>query len=67
MIRILTALLMLLPLAAHAQDGPAKPVRMIVPFAAGGSTDVAARLVGEYLSRAFGSRSMSRTAPARTA
>jgi tripartite-type tricarboxylate transporter receptor subunit TctC len=54
MIRILTALMMLLPLAAHAQDWPAKPVRMIVPFAAGGSTDVAARLVAEYLSRAFG-------------
>jgi len=55
MIRILTFLALLLaPLAAHAQDWPAKPVRMIVPFAAGGSTDVAARLVGEYLSRAFG-------------
>ena len=55
MIRILTALLMLAaPLAAHAQDWPTKPVRMIVPFAAGGSTDVAARLVAEYLSRAFG-------------
>ena len=54
MIRILIALIMLLPLAAHAQDWPVKPVRMIVPFAAGGSTDVAARLVAEYLSRAFG-------------
>jgi tripartite-type tricarboxylate transporter receptor subunit TctC len=29
-------------------------VRVIVPFAAGGSTDVAARLVGEYLSRSLG-------------
>jgi tripartite-type tricarboxylate transporter receptor subunit TctC len=42
------------PLAAHAQDWPTKPVRMIVPFAAGGSTDVAARLIAEYLTRAFG-------------
>jgi tripartite-type tricarboxylate transporter receptor subunit TctC len=42
------------PLMAHAQDWPTKPVRMIVPFAAGGSTDVAARLIAEYLSRAFG-------------
>jgi tripartite-type tricarboxylate transporter receptor subunit TctC len=40
--------------AANAQEWPAKPVRMIVPFAAGGSTDVAARLVAEHLSRAFG-------------
>src|SRR6188474_159475 len=55
MIRILTFLALLLaPLASHAQDWPAKPVRMIVPFAAGGSTDVAARLVAEYLTRAFG-------------
>src|SRR5262249_31125090 len=30
------------------------PIRFIVPFPAGGSTDVGARLVGEYLSRAFG-------------
>ena len=56
-VRILAALASLfaaaLP-AAHAQDWPAKPVRMIVPFAAGGSTDVAARLVGEYLTRALG-------------
>jgi tripartite-type tricarboxylate transporter receptor subunit TctC len=55
-LRILTAFVMmiLLPFAAHAQDWPTKPVRMIVPFAAGGSTDVAARLVAEYLTRAFG-------------
>ena len=55
-IRVLTALTMLIaaPLAAQAQDWPNKPVRMIVPFAAGGSTDVAARLVAEHLSRTFG-------------
>src|SRR3954469_17595153 len=39
---------------ASAQPYPSKPIRFIVPFPAGGSTDVAARLVGEYLSRAFG-------------
>jgi tripartite-type tricarboxylate transporter receptor subunit TctC len=39
---------------AHAQDWPNRPVRMIVPFPAGGSTDVAARLIGEYLTRALG-------------
>jgi tripartite-type tricarboxylate transporter receptor subunit TctC len=39
---------------ARAQSYPGKPIRFIVPFPAGGSTDVAARLVGEYLSRALG-------------
>lgn len=40
--------------AQTPQDWPNRPVRLIVPFAAGGSTDVAARLVGDYLSRATG-------------
>jgi tripartite-type tricarboxylate transporter receptor subunit TctC len=35
------------------QDWPSRPVRFIVPFPAGGSTDVGARLVGEYLSRSL--------------
>ena len=39
---------------ASAQPYPNKPIRFIVPFPAGGSTDVGARLIGEYLSRAFG-------------
>ena len=42
------------PRAAQAQDWPTRSVRMIVPFAAGGSTDVAARLVGEHLTRTLG-------------
>lgn len=40
--------------AQTSQDWPNRPVRLIVPFAAGGSTDVAARLIGDYLSRAAG-------------
>ena len=40
--------------AQASQDWPNRPVRMIVPFAAGGSTDVATRLVGDFLSRSFG-------------
>jgi tripartite-type tricarboxylate transporter receptor subunit TctC len=39
---------------AWAQTWPAKPVRFIVPFPPGGSTDVAARTVAEKLSRALG-------------
>ena len=39
---------------AAAQEWPAKNVRIIVPFAAGGAADTAARLYSEALSQAFG-------------
>src|SRR3954470_8027385 len=39
---------------ARAQSYPVKPIRFIVPFPAGGSTDVGARVVAEYLSRTIG-------------
>jgi tripartite-type tricarboxylate transporter receptor subunit TctC len=39
---------------AWAQSYPIRPVTIIVPFAAGGGTDVAARIVGEHMSRTLG-------------
>jgi tripartite-type tricarboxylate transporter receptor subunit TctC len=50
----LLALVVAMPMMAQAQDWPSRPVRFIVPFPAGGSTDVAARVIGEHLSRTLG-------------
>src|SRR5258706_4448195 len=38
---------------AIAQSYPTKPIRFIVPFPAGGSTDVGARVIAQYLSRSL--------------
>ena len=37
-----------------AQKFPARPVRLIVPFASGGSLDFIARMVGQKLAEAWG-------------
>ena len=40
--------------AGHAQSYPAKPVRLIVPFAAGGGTDLVARTLAQRLTESLG-------------
>lgn len=42
------------PLAAQAQAYPTKPITIVVPFSAGGTTDILARVVGEALKNELG-------------
>ncbi|MGV3726969.1 Bug family tripartite tricarboxylate transporter substrate binding protein [Hydrogenophaga sp.] len=48
------ALIALLGTAAHAQDWPARTVRIVVPFAAGSSPDILARVINEKLATRLG-------------
>ena len=43
-----------LPLGALAQNFPTKPITIIVPFSAGGTTDILARIVGQGLTTELG-------------
>jgi tripartite-type tricarboxylate transporter receptor subunit TctC len=49
----LLALVVVMSTTVNAQEWPSRLLRFIVPFPAGGSADVGARLVGEYLSRSL--------------
>ena len=52
--RVVVVLFALCAGFTHAQSWPARPVRFIVPFPPGGSTDVAARAIADKLTRALG-------------
>lgn len=51
---LIAALVALLTLPALADDYPAKPIHIVVPFSPGGATDVLARAIGQKLNEAWG-------------
>ena len=54
LIGLAIALLMCVAGPALAQDYPARPIRILVPYAPGGISDIAARIVGAKLTEAWG-------------
>lgn len=56
------ALVCALP-AAHAAEYPEKPIRIIVPFTPGGSTDILARMIGQKLQEAWGQQVIADNRP----
>jgi tripartite-type tricarboxylate transporter receptor subunit TctC len=59
----LISLALAAPLPASAQTYPARPVRLIVPYAAAGPTDVIARIVAQKLSDAWGQQVYTENLP----
>ena len=53
-VRFAAALLMLTSSMLSAQGFPSRPLRIVVPFAAGGATDLIARVVGQKLTESMG-------------
>jgi tripartite-type tricarboxylate transporter receptor subunit TctC len=52
--KLLAAILLAAPLLAHAQAYPNRPVKIVVPFGAGGPADIYARFLGQRLQEPMG-------------
>src|SRR6187549_1941706 len=53
-VRMISALVVLWAMSAQAQNYPAKPIHVLVPYAPGGIADIASRIVGAKLTEVWG-------------
>ena len=63
MIRFIAALITLFPLVGFSQGYPNKPVRMIIPFAPGGASDLVGRIIQPRLSELLGQQVVAENRP----
>jgi tripartite-type tricarboxylate transporter receptor subunit TctC len=52
--KLVLVFLLMINCSAFAQDYPSKPIRLVVPFGAGSTSDIIARTIGASLSKDFG-------------
>ena len=50
---VLSSLVLIMPLAAKAQDYPSKPIKIVVAFGPGGGSDTLARMLGQKMAETF--------------
>jgi tripartite-type tricarboxylate transporter receptor subunit TctC len=62
-ISVAAAIILLFGGSVHAQSFPSKPVRVLVPYAAGGAVDVLARTLGQSLSKIWGQQPVIENRP----
>ncbi len=63
MVKAILPVLLLAALQAHAQTWPDKPIRIMVPFAPGGQTDIVGRILADQYTKAWGKSAIVENRP----